>query len=375
MWTQNIYAAFEPALAPPPPLSQPTRPQPMQIMQDLRERIQRKDKFIPIEARLKLTKTSAHPASAILLRDLELEQKGQAWLSSRVPYSKLMERYRAYDPRLSTDVWPTHLPVRVVSGCGAISSGKNIFLFFPEVLGLVCDQSEDTFGFELVDIWRGVFEKNVFPCFSRLFDRDSQMRVFGKLVPVLDETIYIASVLHEIGHRVGPFAVSPKPHGPIRVSEFQWEVSGELSTDALLSSLGHELPELALFVLLQRLFWFGRRGFSDKPMSAWINSDNDSWIAAYVWQKARRSGVILPSESEPGRWSLADDRLAVFFGDITRELDAVGNRSEASFDAWMETWVSKGSEGEFELPIELRYAFEACMEIPEFPHFRPLVRS
>jgi hypothetical protein len=243
------------------------------------------------------------------------------------------------------------------------------------VLGGVSDKCEDTFGFELIDVWRNIFEKSVFPCFCRHFDRQSQLSALEKLVPLIDESIYVASVFHEIGHRVGPFSVSPSPRGPIRVSAFQWEVAGEMSTDALLASLAPEAPELALFVLLQRIFWFGRRGFADKPMTAGINSDNDSWIAAYVWQKARRNGVIMPSDSEPGKWTLRETNLVPFFGDITREVDAVGNHSEATFAAWMESWVPKSSEGEFELPEEMRDAFARCMDIPEFPHFQPMLRS
>ena len=352
----------------------------LSIMNDLQNRLNLKEELLPIHAKLKLTKTSAHETEALLLRDFTLENQGRVWLESRVSFDTLMKRYRNYDAALSCENWPQHYPVRVLSGNGAIASGKNIFLFFPEVLGSVSEKSDETFGFELVDVWRNIFEKNVIPSFSRNFDRESQLLILRQFLPLLDETIFIASVLHEVGHRVGPFAISPKTKGEIGISDFQLDIAGELSTDSLFASLARETPELSVFLILQRIFWFGRRGYSDKPMTGWINSDNDSWISVFLWQRLRFSGLIEPSQIESGKWALRLNttekmlRLPDFFSLIVKELDEVGAESEADFQSWMDSWVEKSDDGEYLLPQELRRVFENCSDIPEFPLFVPFLR-
>jgi hypothetical protein len=62
-------------------------------------------------------------------------------------------------------------PVRMLASVGAICSGNNIFMFFPEVIGLNANSEKGCFG--------------------------------------LERTIFLAAIFHEIGHRTGHFKVSP----------------------------------------------------------------------------------------------------------------------------------------------------------------------
>jgi hypothetical protein len=297
-----------------------------------------------------------------------------ALLESRITREEVIARFRSYDPDLPALFWPAHFPVRVITGAGVITSGRNVFLFFPEVLGLKANGVGETFGFELIDVWRSIFDQTVFPCLPKVFDVHTQMLILGSLIPIQDEITYLASVFHEIGHRAGPFAISPKTKGPIRLNPFQWSVAGELSSDSLFGGLVREIPELALFVLMQRIFAYGRRGFSDRPITAGLNADNDSWIAAYLWSKARHEQLIVPSPDEPGRWRLVGSGINDLFLGISKDLDQVGNSSEDVFGRWMKKWVPTDESGNFRLVPEFRSILHACSGVPEFPHYQPMLR-
>ena len=84
----------------------------------------------------------------------------------------------------------------------------------------------------------------------------------------LEKTIYLASIFHEIGHRAGPFRISPAKRLGLKVDDERLNILGELATDSLLVQHLAEFPEILHFVIFQRLFWFGRMGFRNNPVQA-----------------------------------------------------------------------------------------------------------
>lgn len=346
------------------------------IRTDLRENRER----VHIQGHLHLTKSSPAYCDVTLLRDLELESDVRGWLNERVKGAELMGRYRrdAEFP-ISTEL-PDHYAMRVLSGRGAICSGRNIFLFFPYCLGVSQSQESDCFGMELIDVWRNVFEQVVFPCARTVLGRRTLMAAVPRLLRSLDKTIYMASIFHEAGHRVGAFRVSPVADTRLRLTSFYLDVMGELSTDCLLVKNLSEFPEIAAFVTLQRLFWFGRRGFLDNPRSAWINQDNDSWITACLWNELKRAGVL--GRDARGDWEILCERLPEFYAGLAREIESIGRRvlnhassagQNAEVSAWMKSKVEWNAKEGFLLPADLQTVFMKCSRFPEIPQFNPIL--
>ncbi|WP_375765108.1 hypothetical protein NR798_25670 [Archangium gephyra] len=349
---------------------------PKSFHQELLRALDERRSLIPLRADLKLTKTPHNYSEALLLRDLDLEKAVDAWIEERTDYETLISRYAHSDSRLSSRQWPRHVPVRILSGQGSICSGKNIFLFFSG------ETEDDCVGFEFVDVWSNLFQQAVFPCMRRTFDVESQYSVLTQLVPALDRTIYLASVFHEIGHRVSFHKVSPTKDPRNLLEGLTFDVLGELSTDSLLCTHLSEFPELSLFVFFQRIYWFGRRGYRDNPWSGGLNTDNDAWIGSYLWNLALERGAVVPGT---GGYHLSADGLSELFPAALADIDELGDTLARHGSAaaqerlardWMKqrvTWNQQGSV--FALPASLREMFAACQDIPEEPHFTPLLTS
>jgi len=344
-------------------------------MQKLKGALESQKLLIQIEGYFHLTKTAPAYGNAILLRDLDLESLTREWIEERSSFSELVTKYVRLDNSVSSS-WPAHYPVRTLAGSGPLTSGSNIFMFFPRALGLESDKEEDYFGFEFIDIWANIFRNTVFPCLCRAFAPASQFEAYSRLAYHLDRTVYLASVFHEIGHRLGSFRVSPARLPEMLLTGYHFDVLGELMTDSLLASQLAEFPELALFVFLQRLFWFPRRGYANAPTMAWVNSDGDSWIGAYLWNRARKNGTLY---QEGGCWNFASERLTELFSSIVQDLNALSMQlvavstveaQEAIVQAWMESEVDT-CDGYFVLPTELIEIYHVCQDIPEFPPYCP----
>ncbi|NJL25737.1 MAG: hypothetical protein HC902_11565 [Calothrix sp. SM1_5_4] len=293
------------------------------VLADVAGQIRAQNRIIRVSGNLKLTKSGQHPTHAFLLRDFELERSVYQWIDERVSYRRIMDRYRTFDPELASQTPPQHYAVRMLAGIGAISSGSNIFMFFPEVIGLDAKSDEDCFGFEFIDIWANIFRESVFRCWHSVFDFQSRIRLLQTLSCNLDRTIFLAAIFHEIGHRTGYFKVSPTTNPGLHISRFQLDILGELATDSQLVLNLREFPEIADFVFSQRIFWFGRRGFGTNPVSAWINQDNDSWISAMLWNRALADGVI---ERTGTRYAYHGDRVHFLFESVLKSVEELGMR-------------------------------------------------
>lgn len=135
--------------------------------------------------------------------------------------TKTEKRYAEYDTSLEWVDWPQHYPVHLLAGNGPFTSGKNIFAFFPEALGLLARQTQDVIGLEFIDVWTNIFNSVVFPCVKEVFDLPTQFKVYQSLIINLDQTIYLAAVFHEMGHRCGPWKVSPRPLVEMSISPYE----------------------------------------------------------------------------------------------------------------------------------------------------------
>lgn len=340
---------------------------------------ERGDAIVPISTELGLTKTRNAPCEAMLFHDRHLEAESFQMLNERLSMNDVLSRYEQLAPRDRQLHQPNHFAAKVLSGRGAISSGENIFLFFPECLGLSGHEAGFTFGVELIDVWANIFHKVVFPCVRRVFDLNTQVSTMTKLSPMLEKTIYLASVFHEIGHQVGCWRVSPVAHISNRVSAFHLDIMGELQTDSLLVQNLREFDQIFYFVLLQRLFWFGRRGFASNPLSARLNSDNDSLISALLWNELVKHGAIIPSGH---RFELRADAAKTVFSQLAKESENVGTQAfrhsapedqNAIVERWLREKIDWNATDGYTFSQSQQNAFSLCLEVEEIPLFSPMM--
>ena len=351
----------------------------IKTLNQLKDQLQNNSSILSLKNFFKLTKTQKNYGEVYLMRDLEVESKVKEKLSLKQNYNNLLQSYKDYDNSLEWVEWPQHYAVRLLAGNGPFSTGKNIFAFFPEALGLIAQKNSDVIGLEFIDSWFNVFKNVVYPCVQKTFSVDTQFNIYQNLMTKTDFTVYLASVFHEIGHRCGPWKVSPRSNSKIKINAHHWGILGEISTDSLLVQKLEEYPEIALFVTLQRLFWFGRRGYNNNPINGMLNEDNDSWLGAYLWEKLKKVEAIKINRFN--KWELFPSKLTLVFKQITDEIDQLSDsvlKTDEAFqqnliiENWMKNQVEWNSTLGYILPSDLQIIFEECYSIPEVPSLNPL---
>jgi hypothetical protein len=350
-------------------------------LEELKNILSNNNQIIPIRSFINLTKTESSYTDTFLYRDIDLESEVEEYLDLKNGFNEIIKRYNNYDKTVVWNEWPKHYAVRVLAGCGPISSGKNIFSFFPEALRLIPKSQNDVFGLEFIDAWENIFKNTIFPIIRKVFCLESQLEIFTKLETKLSRTIYLAAVFHEMGHRCGPWKISPHAQPNIKINSFNWGVMGEIATDSQLSIFLEEFPEIPLFVTLQRLFWFGRRGVSENPISGMTNLDNDSWLGSYLWNKLIENKAIIQNLNK--KWTLNSTKLINSFKSILEEIDMLAQEitnekfetqsgyQDNKIEQWMKSKVAWDLKLGFIIPKEFREMLSHDYDIPEQPYFYP----
>jgi hypothetical protein len=337
-----------------------------EIMHKLQQTIQNGTDIIPINFKVKPTKGQASVCHGYLKRDRSTEESASTWLNERTSFTEIAEKYKKYDPTAIITEWPHHYASRFISMSGVLAEGRNIFIVFPLALGRAGKTESDYFGFEFIDVWEKVFDSIVFPCVEAVFCQESIAEISHVLKPVITKTIYLASVFHEIGHRIGPWQVVPKRKSSLKLSRFYMDVLCELATDAFLASFLTEFPEIKYFVILQRLFWFGRFGFSEADQNGDINKDNDTWIASYLWIKLTKHSCI---QKAGGKLAINISKADQVFSEIINELECLGRQVYAdnlNQDRLVHEWMSRSAPklvDRFTIPTDLQKMFLHCTDI------------
>lgn len=346
-------------------------------LNEISEQLRSNYPTVRLEGFFKLTKTEKSYCNALLKRDFTTEESVNALIDKNVGWNILISRYETLNDNSKPLVKPKHYAARILEGFGSMVSGKNIFLFFPECLSV--KNTHLAFGIEFIDLWSNIFTSTIFPCARTVLSRKTCSEMLPSLNEQLKESIYMASVFHELGHQVGPYKVSPVKDSRNLLSAFYLDVLGELATDSLLVYQLKEFPNVASFVLLQRLFWFPRRGFMDNPLSAQINLDNDSWIGAFLWNELLNKKVM---EKENNQWVIHWKILPSFFKNLFDEIDQLGQKilkqdNTSTQDKQVMDWMKSKVEYDEDLgflfhPEQIR-AYQMCSRHPEIPHFQTLL--
>lgn len=342
------------------------------VLKKIRHAIDANDSIIPLDADFYFTKGLPGQATGNIYRDKELEQSVIKWIGSRTSFENVIQRYQTYYPELLSLEWPSHYATRFINAQGRIAEGKNIFMFFPEVLGIESNELKDYFGFEFIDLWVDVFDEIIFPCVRRIFDSETQIILFSALRPNLEKIIYLSAVFHEIGHRCGFWRVSPSIDPKIKINKFHTDVLGELSTDTLLCCMLKEFPEVVYFIFLQRLFWFGRFNFKNKQKSGALNEDNDTWIGSYLWNFYEKNN-ILEKRSGENTLHVNFEKLLSVFPKVLIDIDTLGKNiicTDSSQDDLIHLWMKNNVmfvNEEFVYPASMVEIFLKCIDVIETP--------
>jgi hypothetical protein len=331
-------------------------------------------KLIPLKGSFNFTKASRLYVEGVLLRDFDLERSTSAWVSQRTSWAALLGRFAEIEPRVSGLELPHHYPARVLAGNAALASSQDVFLYFPFGANVLSVDDGDVFGFELVETSERIVSDIHAPCMLKTFAPDTVAACHRLLFGRTSELIYLYALLHEMSHRIGPWRVVPSPDARIGIGGRRLAIMGELAADLTLVRVAKEFPELGLFVFLNRMFWYGRRGWSADPARALLNIDNDSWGAAWFWQKFEQYGALSFQQERIGidlkRLAEAYDRC---FDDVTSLGDRLimSNRPSNALDEWMAREVPN-EDGLFHLPASLRQVYKLCGEVSEVVATRSL---
>jgi hypothetical protein len=344
------------------------------ILKSIKEDLYRKNQLIsiPTGTNFFLTKGSSGISQGFLFRDISLEDEVHKTVMD-FGFKTIIERYKASNPLLEFDEWPKHYAVKLHLIDGIISAGHNIFMFFPHALGIHSDKMEDYFGFEFIDIWQKIFSNIIFPCMERVFTHSTQNKMKELILDKLEFIAYFAGVFHEFGHRSGPWRISPKPDHSIKLNKFQAGVLGELATDALLVEKLFDFKAVAIFIFLQRLFWFGRNGFNKNNICANVNDDNDCWIGSYLWNKYKKSGCIRSEDQK--YWDVDIDHLPQVFEEITYDINKLAivlkesnpNNHVLIVNKWMQVNMQYDKKYKYLLYDDFRELLLRCNDITYDP--------
>jgi hypothetical protein len=324
-------------------------------------------KLIPLKGSFNFTKASRLYVEGVLLRDFDLECSTSFWVSQRTSWETLLGRFAELEPCVGGLELARHYPTRVLAGNAALASSQDVFLYFPFGANVSSGDDRDVFGFELVETSERIFSDIHAPCMLKTFAPGTAAACHRLLFGRTSKLIYLYALLHETSHRIGPWKVVPAPDARIGVDGRRLAIMGELAADLTLVRAAKEFPELGLFVFLNRIFWYGRRGWTADPASALLNIDNDSWGAVWLWQKFEQYGAL---SFQQDRIDIDLKRLAQAYDHCFDDIASLGNRlimtsgPSDALDEWMVRDVPK-KDGLFHLPASLRRVYELCGEVPE----------
>ena len=340
------------------------------LLDSLKDQIDNNNEFISIDGELEFTKTPQGHVSAILFRDHELEKDTKDWIIERLgSLENGLARYADYDDRFTSTTFPAHYPTTIVKGSDHLGQGENIFAVFPLCLKQKARNSKDHIGFEFIDVWSHVFDEIVFPCLERLADQETIASI-KPLKENFHKTVYLASLFHELGHKVGPFRINETPE--IHLPKFMMNAVCELSTDSLMIKMFPEFPELKQFVVLQRILWFSRRGITNNEVSAKLNQEGDNIVGTIFWNRLKDAGALIFKTNKIHiDWELVIPVLTK----LSADLDILGNKliSEPQIEharltqTWLSNEIKYDDSNGFLLPDEAIKCFRACVDIPEVP--------
>lgn len=302
------------------------------------------DPSISLDGKFWFTKSKWGTGSTTLERAFDIENKIKTSLNEGDFYAEYARRIRSsFDDGIEIK-YPFHIPYRSLNSTGIFDDGRNVFLYFPQGVGLETDNIDHVFGIELISASTEIFKKNILPSI-KLFGMENDPGI-KHMSENFQETIYLYSVLHEGAHSCGPFRVLPTPLPNMNIGMKAISVLGEMYSDMCVSFANDRYSELLPFIMFMRLFWYGRLDRS--PGSVNVTKDYDSWITAYLFKKLEeRSAFSFDNEKLLLDWGATLELCREIRAELL-ELASDALRSPNSreyFNKWMKQSLNQNENG------------------------------
>ncbi|WP_448195440.1 hypothetical protein [Pseudomonas aeruginosa] len=331
------------------------------------------NKTIVLDGSFNFTKDRNIRLQGKLLRLKSVESNCSEWVIQRLAFDTLRIRLLELDTNLKNLEWPRHYPVKILEGNDNLRHQENVFLYFPYGAGIKSTQEQDIFGFEFTQVTTDIFTKIHRRCLEKVASREL-LELYERLFShnLIDIT-YLYSLLHEMAHRVGAWKVIPQKAQGMGAGGINLSIIGELWADLQLLHVSKEFPELTLFIFLNRIFWYTRKGFEQNPEQASINIDNDSWGGAYLWTKLVQTGAVSLAHGELNvEFALMQDTFEecrLELQELALSCISAPLHAEQYLNLWREK-ILGGELGYQSLPPDLQILYVRCLSVPETLAYR-----
>lgn len=326
--------------------------------------------------------------SQILLgRDFDLENKTLHYIDSKIACDEIVSRYKQ-----------TELNFCYLSTGLAVQPSEEINLMLPESVAFSyiggsneesfytlltdnhdsfysCSIKTDRYNFEFVEAWENIFINTILPCTKKLFCSSSYDLINKNLFSKLDRTIYIHSLFHDLGHQVGPWK-STKITKPVSgLKAFEFRVLSELFADTEQILNLAEFTEVPMLIILQKLFWYGKRGFTQNQISGDGSLDSDVWISLYLWKKLLSAGAI--SKNEDDKLVYNPEEVINVCDEISQELKELylaHYKNEETFKQAVRKWMASQVSivnGRLVYDEDYKALLQECADISDNPRLFP----
>ncbi len=326
-------------------------------------------------------------SQVLLGRDFDLENKTLDYLESKATCEEIVSRYKLTEANFryltnglttfNDDQVDLILPESAAFSYIGGSNDDSLFSILTDCSDSYynCSIHTDKYNFELIAVWENIFVTTIFPCIKKSFSQTS-VELFNKtLFSKLDRAIYINSLFHDLGHQVGPWKSTKISKSVSGLSAFEFRILSELFADAEQILNLSEFSEIQMLVVLQKLFWFGKRRFQQDKESGSANTDSDAWLSLYLWNKLYKSGAI--SKSFDGKLEYNSKKVLNTFEEIYLEIKSLylanytnPEKLSQAVKKWMISEVNV-QKGKFVFEKNYKAILQNCADITDNPRMLP----
>jgi hypothetical protein len=298
-----------------------------------------------------------------------LFEKALNLLNQTISKQDLISRFQSANlQNIKLDL-PRHYPVLISNTRGVFGNKQNLFVYFPYCMKAAFSQDYDSnFSLEFYERSEQIFNSILAPALTALFS-DSE-RLVQDIQSELPINVWTFSMLHELGHHIGHWYMSPKTNPKIKVNGFLKGIFGELSSDLFSLVLVPEKREANLLNILMKCFYYPRIGYSQNPLAGRLNTDNDTWEGILLLHRLLVTGGIVLKES---KLKIVTEVFMSECRNLLNEIDKLGfeighynekKAQEKILDDWMIQQLPF-ENGRWILPREIRVIYDAVSHLPE----------
>lgn len=323
----------------------------------------------------------------LLGRDFDLENKTLNYIESKIACEEIVSRYKLTEAnfryltnglaRSSQDEICLELPESAAFNYIGGSNDDSFYSILTDSSDSYynCSLKTDKYNFEFVEAWENIFVTTILPCVKQSFSISSYELINRTLFSKLDRAIYINSLFHDLGHQVGPWKSTTISKSVSGLKAFEFRILSELFADTEQILNLNDFPEIQMLIVLQKLFWFGRRKYQQDKDSGAANTDSDAWLGLFLWNKLSNSRALV--RNPDGRLEYDHVKATQSFEEIYLEIKSLylsnftsTEKLSQAVKKWMFSSVNV-KKGKFIYSNSYKTLLQQCSEISDNPKLLP----